>query len=355
VSSRRGIPTSRAYWELKADQLLNRVFDPVPAIEVELCDTPSADAPVTTLHFTGVKSVVPEAPSEPAAPVAAATVASAAAAPVPAAQAPAAPVPAAAPAAPPAPAAAPAAEPAPVPPSPPAAAPRPRPPAVVDRRIPWHRPLGDWVSARPGMALAGFSGICLLMGGSSLVFLGYWNATQQALRQERNLLLVERLRALGPAAPAPAGAEGAASATAPAAGDGVSASLPPPPPDEPWMEELADLPSGGAPAAAPLRVPVSSSIAQPAPASSGGGGGSAPVEVAVSSGGGGGDAPQLVGVVQVPGRGGSAIFQIGGTSTTAGVGESIGGSGWRLRSAAGDTAVIERGGQQRRISISSGF
>jgi hypothetical protein len=37
------------------------------------------------------------------------------------------------------------------------------------------------------------------------------------------------------------------------------------------------------------------------------------------------------------------------------VGESIGSSGWRLRSASGDTAVIEKGGEQRRISISSGF
>jgi hypothetical protein len=46
---------------------------------------------------------------------------------------------------------------------------------------------------------------------------------------------------------------------------------------------------------------------------------------------------------------------VGGSSTSAAVGESIGGSGWRLRSASGDSAVIERGGQVRRISISSGF
>jgi hypothetical protein len=65
--------------------------------------------------------------------------------------------------------------------------------------------------------------------------------------------------------------------------------------------------------------------------------------------------PLLVGVVQSQGRSASAIFQIGGSSTSASVGESIAGSGWRLRSASGDTAVIERGGQQRRLSISSGF
>ncbi|MFM7675475.1 MAG: hypothetical protein ACKO5F_07780 [Synechococcus sp.] len=362
MSPRRGIPTSRAYWELKADQLLNRVFDPVPALEVELCDTPSDDVPATPLTFTRTQAAVATAaPAGVTAAVGAPPPAVEVAVPPP--PAPPAPV-AAAPASPPvvpvAAAATPSAPPPPPAPAPPRAAvavPR-RPAVAATTRIPWHRHLGDWVSERPGLALASFAGTCVLMGGSSLVFLGYWNATQQALRQERNLLLVERLRALGPAASAPA-AEGTPQNPA-QPGEGVSASLPPPPPEEPWMEELADLPSGGAPAPAPLKVPVSSSISQPAPPSSGGGGGggggSAPVEVAAaSSGGGGGEAPQLVGVVQVPGRGGSAIFQIGGTSTTAGVGESIGGSGWRLRSANGDTAVIERGAQQRRISISSGF
>ncbi len=231
--ARRGIPTSRAYWELKADQLLNRVFDPVPALEVELCDTPSDDTPATPLSFTRGSAAV----------VAAAAVTAP-------------PPPAEAQAPPPAPVAAAAAPlwlPQPPPPHPAAATARCRrgapPPGRGHPRIPWHRHLGDWVSERPGLALAGFAGSCVLMGGSSLLFLGYWNATQQALRQERNLLLVERLRALGPAATAPA-PEGAAKPAA-QPGEGVSASLPPPPPEEPWMEELADLPSGGAPAPAP--------------------------------------------------------------------------------------------------------
>ena len=67
----------------------------------------------------------------------------------------------------------------------------------------------------------------------------------------------------------------------------------------------------------------------------------------------GGNVPLLVGVVQVPGQSGAAIFQLGGSTTSAAVGESIGSSGWRLRSASGDTAVIEKGGEQHRISISS--
>ncbi len=232
MSPTRGIPTSRAFWELKAEQVLNRVFEAEPpadtAIEVEVLERP---------------------PKSPAA-----------------------------------------AEP------------------------------GQQLS----LVLAGVGITALIAAGSSLLLVSLWSQSQQALRQERNLLLLERLRNLGPAAADPAG-------------DG----LPPPPPSEPWMQELASLPSSGAPAAEPLRVPVSGErITSPPPAATGSSGGSA---------------PQLVGVVQVPGRAGSAIFQVGGSSTSAGVGESIGGSGWRLLSANGDSAVIERGGEQRRLSISSGF
>ena len=42
MSPVRGIPTSRAYWELKAEQMLNRVFEPEKPIEVEVFDTPAA-------------------------------------------------------------------------------------------------------------------------------------------------------------------------------------------------------------------------------------------------------------------------------------------------------------------------
>jgi hypothetical protein len=57
----------------------------------------------------------------------------------------------------------------------------------------------------------------------------------------------------------------------------------------------------------------------------------------------------------MPGKGGSAIFQIDGSSTSASVGESIGGTGWRLQSASGDSVVLERDGQQQRVSISGGL
>ena len=160
------------------------------------------------------------------------------------------------------------------------------------------------------------------------------------------MLLIERLRAMGPGTTAAADAATQAAAPKPTHQDG---NLPPPPPGggEPWMEELATLPASNAPAAEVLQVPINSRITSPAPAATG--------ATTSSSGGGGGGAPQLVGVVQVPGQSGSAIFQLGSSSTSAAVGEGIGNSGWRLRSASGDSAVIEKGGEQRRVRISSGF
>jgi hypothetical protein len=85
-------------------------------------------------------------------------------------------------------------------------------------------------------------------------------------------------------------------------------------------------------------------------------GGGATVERSNASGAGReSPAPELVGVVSSVGRPASAIFQMGGSSSSVSVGETIGGSGWRLRSADGDTAQIERGGEVRRISISNGY
>ena len=258
VSPVRGIPTSRAYWELKAEQVLNRVFEPEKPIEVQVFDTPAA--------FSHPGSIPVELHDLP--------------------------------------------------------------PASKKHH-------------QPSLLLAGASVTVMVVAGMALAVLGLWNQSQQAIRQERNMLLIERLRTMGPGT-TPAQANEPAQAAA-AVGSGEDGKLPPPPPGEPWMEELATLPASSAPAADVLKVPVNGRITSPAPAATG------------SASGGGGNAPQLVGVVQVPGQSGSAIFQLGGSSTSAAVGESIGSSGWRLRSASGDTAVIEKGGEQRRISISSGF
>ena len=259
-----------AYWELRAEQVLNRVFEPEKPIEVEFCDSPR-QAPLQAVE-----------------------------------------------------------------------------PTLVINPLPSHR-------AKPGLLLAITTGAVVVATGAALVVLGLWNQSQQAIQQERNMLLIERLRNMGPsssAATAQAAAEATADATAEgnqssatAAGAAQGGDLQPPPPGEAWVEELAALPATGAPLAGVLRVPVNGRITSPAPEASGNS----------KSGATGSSAPQLVGVVQVAGQSGSAIFQIGGSSTSAAVGESIGASGWRLRSAGGDSAVIEKGGEQLRVSISSGF
>ena len=251
-----------AYWELRAEQVLNRVFEPEKPIEVEFCDSPR-QAPLQAVE-----------------------------------------------------------------------------PTLVINPLPSHR-------AKPGLLLALTTGAVVVATGAALVVLGLWNQSQQAIQQERNMLLIERLRNMSQAA-AQATADATAEAdqsSATAAGAAQGGDLPPPPPGEAWVEELAALPATGAPLAGVLRVPVNGRITSPAPEASGNS----------KSGATGSSAPQLVGVVQVPGQGGSAIFQIGGSSTSAAVGESIGASGWRLRSAGGDSAVIEKGGEQLRVSISSGF
>ena len=265
-----------AYWELRAEQVLNRVFEPEKPIEVEFCDSPR-QAPLQAVE-----------------------------------------------------------------------------PTLVINPLPSHR-------AKPGLLLAITTGAVVVATGAALVVLGLWNQSQQAIQQERNMLLIERLRNMGPSssaatsqAKADATAEGDQS-SATAAGAAQGGDLPPPPPREPWVEELAALPATGAPLAGVLRVPVNGRITSPAPETSGNRNSNSHSNGGNRSGATGSSAPQLVGVVQVAGQSGSAIFQIGGSSTSAAVGESIGASGWRLRYAGGDSAVIEKGGEQLRVSISSGF
>lgn len=214
-------------------------------------------------------------------------------------------------------------------------------------------------------ALLGGVGALSLLGG--LLYLNHWNQMQRSLSQERNLLLMERLRELGPAAsaPAPLATEPAAPAapnlppaSAPAAlseapAAGMAEEAAPPPPEEAWMSDLATLPSSSGPA--PLRVPVSARVTAPAPPARPAPRASAPVATAPAAAPSSGPLPQLVGVVAAPGRAGTAIFQVDGTSTSVAVGQGIGSSGWRLRATAGDSALIERGGELRRLSIGSGF
>lgn len=199
--------------------------------------------------------------------------------------------------------------------------------------------------------LAGLALIAGLMAATAVAGLGIWSQHQQALQQERNMLLIERLRNLGGASEGSAGS--AAAPGSEATGEASGSDLPPPPPEEPWMEELATLPRSSAPAARVLQVPMVAPVQTPAPAAQATS--SARPARDRNDGNGGGSLPSLVGVIQIPGRSGAAIFQVNGSSTSAAVGEAIGSSGWRLRSASGESAVIERGSEQRRLNIGSGM
>ena len=138
--------------------------------------------------------------------------------------------------------------------------------------------------------------------GASVGLWQGWSTAQRQLRLERNARLLSDLRNLSP-----------------------SASLPPPV-EEAWIAQLPSLP------AVPATLEPATSSAQPQPA-----------------------LPELVGVVQIPGQRGSAIFQQGASSSNALVGEQIGSSGWRLVAIQSDGAVIERNGMRRRVSIGAGL
>ena len=215
------------------------------------------------------------------------------------------------------------------------------------------------VHHQPLILVGAFAAAGLVSATSGVLALSQWNRFQESIQQERSLLLVERLRNFGPAAQAPATPP--APALAPPTGLIAQASplqtglqpqaygqgsavaeneLPPPPPQEPWIEQLGELPQPQR-SAPILRVPVSPKLAAAA---------AAPVRRSPPPG----PLPLLVGVVGAPGKVGSAIFQMGGSTSTVSVGETIGSSGWRLRSTDGDSVQIEHDGDIRRIAIGSG-
>ena len=147
------------------------------------------------------------------------------------------------------------------------------------------------------------AGMILCALGSGLGLYQGWSSAQRQLRLERNARLLSDLRNLTPnKEPA------------------TSEVLPPPPPEEAWITQLPPLTALPSESAAPAEA-----------------------------------LPELVGVVQIPGQRGSAIFQQGKSSSNALIGEQIGSSGWRLVSIQSDGAVIERSGVRRRVSIGAGF
>ena len=323
----RGIPTSRAYWDLQAEKLMNRIFDPVDTIDLP------TDADRSDLDAMAVQAS--EEASSPA--------------PAPAAKAPRwqrARRPQAS---------------LPSDPFRPAASPAPWDKTAINP-TPQRGLQGTLTTLKahqqPLMLIGAFAGAGLVSTTSGVLALSQWNRFQESLQQERSLLLVERLRNFGPAAQAPATppapalapptgmtAQGSAPQTAVQAqaysqGAGPADNdLPPPPPQEAWIEQLGSLPQPQR-SAPILRVPVSPKLVAAA----------APVRRSPAPG----PLPLLVGVVGAPGKVGSAIFQMGGSTSTVSVGETIGNSGWRLRSTDGDSVLIDHDGDVRRIAIGSG-
>ncbi len=327
MATRRAINHSRAFWELKAEQVMDRVF---------------SNAAQTYPHPPGLPTPQEAAASEPMIEVEVREE-----------------------------------------PSPAAPLSRPRGPwrgpsfwtggpvrpagSLREGRWPGSARLAAWNQAtHPKHKLLALGSLAVLTGATSLVCWHGWNQASLDLRQERTLWLLERLKGLDSADPSrtqpssasPPGPTGAKTTTDAAASQdnaatSTASSVPPPPPDEPWIQQLAQLPGAllpGTRQSEVLRVPVSGPLNRPAPPASGSASPASRQAQAAQ-----GSAPELVGVVQVAGRPGSAIFQLGTSSTNALVGELIGSSGWRLIATAADSAVIERGGVQRRIAISSGF
>jgi hypothetical protein len=300
----QGLPTSRAYWELKAEQMMNRVFSPDAVIDL---DTLPAEAPES-------RGAGPHRPTAPHASFGGA--------------------------------------------GPKLVHPATRGPAGSGQQSKHPAPLTT-------LLLASLGGVGLVGALGAVLLVQQWAGLQRTLSQERNLLLVERLRAFGPASNASNSPAAVATPPAPALDpiqpvapqrSAEAEALPPPPPEEPWMEQLSDLPpTQGRPPL--LRVPVTTRLTAAAPAA-------VPSQVQPAPGRSPRPAasdrrpspppPQLVGLVAAPGRAGSAIFQVGNTSTNVNVGEAIGTSGWSLRAADEESALIERGGEVRRISIISG-
>ena len=296
MSDLKRLPISRAYWELKAEQMMNRVFDPDQTIDLQVDPevAPSPHRPPaggsTPWTGRGQRSLAAQATAND-------------------------------------------------------------PPQEAVPPPPHPRPSGHPPTPWLWLALAGMGLVSTI---AALLFVQQWTQLQRSLSQERNLLMVERLRSLGPANPEPMPSQ-VQLLTTPAApsleaiprgqqlvapGAQVAESVsPPPPPEEPWMQQLSELPLA-APATAPLlKVPLSPKLARAIPATSS----ASP-----------GPIPQLVGLVAAPGKPGSAIFQIGATSTSVNVGETIGGTGWRLRSTDAESALVEREGVARRLAIVGG-
>ena len=153
---------------------------------------------------------------------------------------------------------------------------------------------------QPGHAGNGLIRLLTVMAvagiGSSGWLLSHWQTSRDQLAEERSLLMLERLR----------------SSTAPTT------------PEEETVPSLSRD-----------EAPLASMAVAPLP----------PIPIPK------GPMPQLIGVVQGPGGNSSAIFQLGASSLSAGLGDVIGSSGWALESVSATGAVIRRHGQRHTLAV----
>jgi len=184
-----------------------------------------------------------------------------------------------------------------------------------------------WQLTTPTALLIGLTLASAVAGMFSMLLWRSWMQARQDLHQERQLLVLERLRQLGPISPP----------------NPTLIQLPPPLPPQllpPSEANLPELDAGSFETAErtpkPIRVPIPT---KPAAASTS--------NTATPP------LPELLGVVQVPGRGSTAIFNTSNGSVTAAIGDAIGNSGWRLQSASNDQAQISRQGVIHQLSLSS--
>lgn len=184
-----------------------------------------------------------------------------------------------------------------------------------------------WQLTTPTALLIGLTLASAVAGMFSMLLWRSWMQARQDLHQERQLLVLERLRQLGPISPP----------------NPTLIQLPPPLPPQllpPSEANLPEIDAGSFETAErtpkPIRVPIPT---KPAAASTS--------NTATPP------LPELLGVVQVPGRGSTAIFNTSNGSVTAAIGDAIGNSGWRLQSASNDQAQISRQGVIHQLSLSS--
>jgi hypothetical protein len=194
---------------------------------------------------------------------------------------------------------------------------------------------------RPGLQTRVVPGIALALSMASIAWgISSSNQSQEWVKQQNALQMLEHLRGTNVES-----SQLAKESSAKGRGERDPLMALPPPPPEPWIQELANLPSEKMQSAPLIQGPMRNGIGTEIGSTKALG---SPMPM-------GTNLPVLVGVVQSNGLSGTAIFDHNGSSSSVTVGESIGTSGWRLKSTSANSVIIVQGEQQKRLIISNGF